>query len=106
MAQLKALHNHIIFQFEQGMTRHMGVKQFQEKEDWGLEYVAVDDSTSKPRWVRVIAVGHKCDPVIKPGMRILVENLKWTKEVEFEGELYARTDDSVVLGWDPTVTVD
>lgn len=98
MAELTAIRNHIIFQFVDGKTKHMGVTQFQEKTEWGLEYVRVDDSTKLPRWGRIICVGPEVSEDLQPGMAVLIEPLAWTNEFDFEGEDYWRTDSDRILG--------
>lgn len=97
MAHLKAIDNHVIFQFEEEKTKHLGVNQFQEKTNWGFEFAITRDGMEIGRWVRVIAVGPNCDPEIQPGMRVCVDKLKWTTEVQFEGEKYWRTDSEQIL---------
>lgn len=103
MATLRPIHNHIVFQFEQTKTKHMGITQFQEKTDWGFEFANTNDSLETGRWVRVAFVGHEVPEEIKPGMRVCIEKLMWSNEFEFEGELYWRTDYDQVLLIDETV---
>ena len=103
MSKLRAIRNHILFQFEDDYTYHMGVRQFDSKTDWGFSVVRSDESTQDPRWVRIVAVGPKVPEDLKPGMRVLVEPLKWTKAVMFEGEEYARTDSDCILIIDESV---
>jgi len=105
MAKLKAIQNHIIFQFEDGSKRHQGITQFEEKTDWDFTYTIANEGMETGRWVRVTHVGHKVPDEIKPGMRICVDKLKWTSEFEVDGELYARTDYDQVLLIDESVVV-
>ena len=100
MAKIKAISNHIIFQFEDEMTKHMGVRQFKDTTDWGFEIAISDESVQKPRWGKVIAIGPKCDKHIKPGSRILIDALKWTNDIQVDGESYWRTDSDNVLLYD------
>jgi hypothetical protein len=97
MAQLNAILNHIIFQFEEDETKHMGISQFKEATDWGFEFAATSEGMESARYVRVIAVGPDADPDIQPGMRVCVDKLMWTTDFEFEGESYWRTDSDQVL---------
>lgn len=97
MAQLKAIRNHVIFQFEEEKTKHMGISQFKESTDWGFEFATTRDGMETGRWVRVVAVGAEADPDIQPGMRVCVDKLKWTTEFKFEGEYYWRTDSDQIL---------
>jgi len=103
MAQLKAIRNHIIFQFEEDKTKHMGIDQFKEETDWGFEFATTTDGMESARYVRVVATGPDCDPDIQPGMRICVDKLKWTNEFEVDGEKYWRTDSDQVLFVEETV---
>lgn len=99
MAQLKAIRNHIVFQFNDGFSNR-DVKQFADKTDWGFEVVRHNDSMERPRWVTVISVGHECPDDIKPGMHVLLEPLKWTSAFDFEGQEYWRSDSDCVLAVD------
>lgn len=101
MAELRAIRNHIIFQFEDEKTQHMGISQFKESTDWGFEYALTTEGMENARWVRVIAVGPDADPDVQPGMRVLLDKLKWTTEFEFEGAKYWRSDTDQVLLLDP-----
>lgn len=106
MATLRPIHNHIIFQFEEGKTKHMGISQFQEETDWGFQYANTDGSLETGRWVRVTHVGHEVPDYIKPGMRVCVEKLQWTNEFELDGELYWRTDSDQIICIDDSVEPD
>jgi hypothetical protein len=103
MAELKAIRNHVIFQFEDDETKHLGVSQFKESTDWGFEYALTTEGMEYGRWVRVVAVGDDADPEIKPGMRVCVDKLKWTTDFEFEGNKYWRTDSDQIVMIDESV---
>lgn len=105
MATLKPIHNHIIFQFEQERTKHMGINQFKEKTDWGFEFAETTAGMEEGRWVTVTHVGHEVPEDIKPGMRVCVDKLRWTDGFEFEGETYWRTDYDSILLVDENVSV-
>ncbi len=100
MSTLTAIHNHILFQFEDERKQHMGVTQFEESTDWGFKFVRVDDSTQSARWAIVSVVGPECDSEIQPGMRVLVDRLMWSEGFEYEGEMYWRTDSNQIIGVD------
>lgn len=104
MATIRPLHNHFIFQFEEDKTKHLGVSQFQEKTDWGFEFAVTRDGMETGRWVNVLYVGPECK-ILKPGMRVCVDKLKWTTEVEFEGEPVWKSDEDNVLLIDENVQV-
>lgn len=99
---MRVLSNHILFKFEDEKTKHMGTSQFKEKTDWGFEIVRADESHQLARWVIVQETGPDVPDEIKPGVRVLVDNLKWTTEVEINGETYARTDYDNLIGIDET----
>lgn len=94
---LKPILNHVIFQFEDEKTKHLGVNQFQEKTDWGFEFAITRDGMEMGRWARVIATGPDCDENIQPGMRVCVDKLKWTIEFKHDGNVYWRTDSDQIL---------
>ena len=58
-----------------------------------------DDETSagiRPRWGRVVAVGRLQEDV-KVGQYVLVKHGRWTRGVEFEGEVVRRVDNDDIL---------
>ena len=100
---LRAIHDHIIFQFEDKIAKHRGTRHFREETDWGFQFATSDDTLETGRWVRVTHVGHKVPDEIKPGMRICVEKQKWTQSFQFEDEDYWRTDYENILLIDESV---
>lgn len=104
MKTINAIHNHVIFTFEQSTTKveegSMSSTAFEEKTDWGFEFKNFNESTERPRWGIVVAVGPTVDPIIKKGMRILIENLKWTNGLKFDGGTIWRTDDECILAYE------
>jgi len=104
MASLKAIRNHIVFQFEDSIAKKSScgkkLKQFEEVTDWGFEMSSYDEGTKAPRWGIVISVGHEVIPDIQVGSRILIEPLAWTEGIEVEGTTYWRTDDNKVMAID------
>ena len=100
MAKIVPMRNHIVFQFEDQMSRHMNAKQFETGTDWGFTFVKVDDSTGSGRWGVVCEVGPECDSEIKIGARIFVEPLMWTEGFQFKGNTYWRTDHNHVFAID------
>lgn len=101
MSTVKAIANHIIFRFESEIERRTvegkSIGHFVETTDWGFKMVSTEETTQNARWARVIATGPKCNEDIQPGMRILIQPLQWTNGVEFEGEMYWRTNDQEVM---------
>ena len=104
MKTLRLIKNHIVFQFEDGITRRTDTgrnrAQFTEETEWGFEISSYDEGTKHPRWVIVKYVGPDVKEKIVPGMKILVDAMKWTEGVMFNGELLSRTDESHVLAID------
>lgn len=101
MSKLKALYNNIIFQFVDELVIRNGVTHFLDKTDWGFIIGAnANRSLNSPRIVNVIAVGPKVDSEIKPGVRALIEPLKWTQGISFEGQTYWKTNNDHVLAID------
>ena len=103
MKYLKPLHNGILFQFEENTVRKQNMHErveFVEKTSWGFEHSNFDVSINKPRWVIVTAVGDECSNEVQPGMRVLVDALKWTIGIPFNGDTYWKTDSDQVLAID------
>jgi hypothetical protein len=104
MATIKAIRNHVIFQFEDKIKKKTNhgkeTRQFEEETDWGFQVSNYDDGTKTPRWAIVVAVGGETDDDIRVGSRILIEPLQWTEAIEFEGIPYWRTDDQKIIGID------
>lgn len=98
---VRAIHDHIVFQFEDLGTRQTSYnqtrEQFKHVTDWGFEYSDFDESLNMARWVNVIAVGKDVDPEIRVGDRILVDALKWTESVEDGKTPYWKTTNDHVL---------
>lgn len=103
MKNITAIHNHIIFKFEQHSVRvqEAGTSStaFQEKTDWGFEFKNFHESTERPRWGVVVETGPDTDPIIRKGMRILIDNLQWTNGISFNGSTIWRTDDTCVIAY-------
>lgn len=104
MPSIKAIKNHIIFQFEDEIVRKSDAgqtrSQFSETTDWGFEISSYDEGTKMPRWGSVTACGPAVTEDIKIGSRILIEPLQWTEAIEFEGASYWRTNESKVIALD------
>jgi hypothetical protein len=96
MPQMKAIKNHIIFQFLDGFSKR-DVKQFAESTDWGFEVVRHEDSVQKARWGIVVSKGKDVPDDIKVGMEIYIDALRWTEAFTFEDQQYWRTDATEVL---------
>ena len=104
MAPIRAIRNHIIFQFEDAIVKKSdhgnSRSQFSETTDWGFEVSNYDEGAKSPRCGIVVSIGGEVTPDIQVGSRILVEALQWTEAIEIEGESFWRTDDSHVMALD------
>lgn len=104
MATIKAIRNHVIFQFEDAIKKKTNcgkeTRQFEEVTDWGFEISNYDDGAKNPRWGIVVSIGHEVTSDIEVGSKILVEALQWTEAMEVDGQSYWRTDDSHLMAID------
>ncbi len=98
---LHPIKNMIIFQFEDEAADlndgRKSAKGFLEKTEWGFVYKDSKASASNARWGIVVAAGPECVEQFQKGQRILIENLKWTEGVTYEGTTYWRTAEDHVL---------
>ena len=99
---LRVFRNDILFQFESEAAvlrdKKLAQKGFKEKTSWGFEFVAPETSAGSARWGIVVSIGPEIvDAGIKIGSRILIENLKWTNAIEFDGAEYWKTNEDQVL---------
>lgn len=97
MTTLEALTDSVIFSFVQ--TTRAGF--FRAETDWGFKIAEDDYDSAKPRWGLVNEVGADVK-FVKKGDYVLIEPLKWTFSVEFEGQKYWRTIESNILGTSDT----
>ena len=103
MSSLKAIRNHIIFQFEREVVRKSdngtARVQFKDSTDWGFEHSSYDESSKEPQWGIALSVGNEVSEV-KEGDRILIEALQWTHGIELGDEMVWRTDEQQVIAVD------
>lgn len=98
--KLRALHNHIIFQFvDEVDAKGQFVPKYDKVSGTSLILRShYDDSAKSPRWVNIVALGPDCtDEVSRPGIQLLVDALKWTRGAKFNGQTYWRTDETQIL---------
>lgn len=94
MARMRAIRNHILFQFIDSISNG----KFVEATNWGFEIGQNDDSSGKTcRHVVITHIGPEVSDNITVGDTAVVENLKWTEAFKFEGEDYWRTDSDQIL---------
>lgn len=65
----------------------------------------IDDSAKNPRWVNVTAVGPECE-VIKPGMQVLLPNLRWTSHFKIDDKMVWRSDEGQAAAYRNTPTAE
>lgn len=93
MSDIKPLKDSILFTFVQ--TTRDGY--FRVETDWGFKLSGSDYATDKARWGLVEKIGPMVKHV-KVGDYVLIEPLKWTTAVEFEGKKFWRTAEPHILG--------
>jgi len=96
---LKAIRNHIVFQF---LDKVNNEGQFIKPTTQSGLYLGAsfDDSAKSARWARILATGPECcSHMTVPGCEILIENLKWTLGATHEGQKFWRTDETCVLAY-------
>ncbi len=97
---LRAIHNHILFQFIDKISESKG--QFEEgTTSNGIVLLSShDESAKQPRWATIVSLGPDCSEQLRvPGCEVLIENLRWTPGVKYNGETYWRTDETQLLGY-------
>lgn len=98
---LRPILDNVLFQFEDELATAGGIKQFRETTAWGFDLrSSFDHNVKQPRWVRVVAVGPDVSEAVQPGMRVLVEPLKWTDGLPLEDQIYWSTKEEHVLAVD------
>lgn len=98
MSKLRATLDNILFVFEDELAIAQGVKQFREKTNWGFDLLSsFDRSVKSAKWGIVISVGPLVSSSVTEGMRILIEPLKWTDGMKFEGNIFWATKEANIL---------
>lgn len=89
--KLKALNNTFVFTFVDKVNAK-GEFERETTESGIVLKSNFDESAKSPRWVKVVTAGEDCK-VIKPGMLVLLPNLRWTISTKFLGERVWRSDE-------------
>jgi co-chaperonin GroES (HSP10) len=105
MSKLRAIHDHIIFQFKDESIQLNGMTHFVDKTKWGFLTSNVQRGMDYPRIGTVVAVGPEVEDKVKVGDEILVEPLMWTIGAKVDFDEYWRTDISYVIGVLPKTEV-
>lgn len=99
-SELEPIANHVLFQFIDE-TEKSGQYLFKNKTKWGFEISSNhQDSTKTPRWVKIIGIGPDVPDYIQVGQVVLVDALKWTRQVDYKGLQFARTDPDNIIAID------
>jgi co-chaperonin GroES (HSP10) len=95
--KIRAVHNHIIFQFEDAVT---AAGEFEEANHKSGLYIkgGFEKSAKSPRWATVVNTGPDCEHV-RVGNKILIPALRWTEGVKFEGQRFWKTDETQLAGY-------
>jgi len=99
MRNIRTLGNKILFQFLEATSKNKR-GTFENKTDWGFDIGNSFDETAKlPRWGVVVAIGPDVkEEGIVPGVKVFIEELKWTNSVDVDGEPVWQTDEDCILG--------
>jgi co-chaperonin GroES (HSP10) len=96
---IRAIHNQILFQFLDKVTVEGYFEE--EKTKTGIVILSHFDTSAKTsRWAKIISLGPACSDFLKKeGCEILIENLKWSIGVPFNGERLWKTDEDMLLAY-------
>ena len=99
-AELQPVANHVLFQFVDEIDKN-NRSAFKEKTSWGFQVPSSHtDSSKNARWVTIIGLGPDASDDFHIGQMVLVDALKWTRVVEYNGVEFARTDDKNIIAVD------
>ncbi len=97
---LEPISNHVLFQFIEE-SGHGENRLFKSKTDWGFDLGSSHkDTTKEPRWVKIIGLGPEVPDEFHVDQVVLIEPLRWTRQVEYKGVQFARTDPNQILAFD------
>jgi len=75
--------------------------QFEETTKSGFVISSYDEGAKMPRWVTVMEVGKEIsDTDFKSGATVLVEALKWSEAIDFDGDTFWYSDLTKVMAVD------
>ncbi len=75
--------------------------QFEETTEFGFTISSYDEGAKMPRWVVVLEVGPDIPSTdFKSGALVLVEALKWSEMIKFDGDTFWYSDLTKVMAID------
>jgi hypothetical protein len=89
---LRAIGDSILFVFLDDVNE----KGFTNKTETGIIFKSMSDSTSSARWGKVLATGPRVEN-IEVDMEVLIEPLRWTEGIEFNGHKVWRTIEKEII---------
>lgn len=92
MQNLSTIDDGILFKFLEDISGG----QFNNRTEWGLIIKDKVDDVKRPRWAKVLVTGPKVKNV-SIGQYILIENLRWTNALEYNGEKFWKTNEREVI---------
>ena len=92
---IQPIRKDILFTFEDGVTSD-GI--FKEDTGWDFELIPSAVLGSGHRVAKILAVGSDCTSV-QAGMRVVVEALMWTKQLDVFGQACWKTDESKIIAF-------
>jgi len=95
---LRPLASNILFVFLDRESKTNGVAHLTKQTKSGIIIHGInnEEQSNTPRWAKVVAVGPDCLDV-KNGDYILIDALRWTMGMEFEGHKIWKTAEKEVI---------
>lgn len=99
MNNIKAIYNHIVFQF----LDRVNTRGIFEESSMAGSIIMIGDhdkSAKQPRWAKIISLGPDCSDVLRhEGCEILIDALRWSPGIKYNDEFLWRTDENQLLGY-------
>jgi len=88
------VHKNILFVFKEEIING----KFMEKSGGGIIIGGnAHDSVRFARWGKVLAIGPEVSNEVRIGDDVLIEKLKWTEGIEYDGVQIWKTDEEYIL---------
>jgi len=95
---IRPVNSDILFEFQDFVSTN---GYFREQSRGGIliaqSQLTALQSSGDVRIATVVAVGPECT-VVKEGMRVMIEPLKWTPQFEVNGKTLWKTDEEFIIG--------